>query len=64
MRLYAEVAEDRINQRPNIFLRNLRGLGRQIILDVAVIEIDGQFITSDEASERPIQVRYDQKMVA
>ena len=62
MRLYAEVAEDRINQRPNIFLRNLRGLGRQIILDVAVTGIDGQSRTSDDASERPMQVRYEQKM--
>ena len=42
MRLYADVAEDRNNQRPDIFLRNPRGLGRQIILDVAVTGIDGQ----------------------
>ena len=48
--------------RPDIHRRNPRGLGRQIILDVAVTGIDGQSRTSDDASERPMQVRYEQKM--
>tara|TARA_A100001015_G_C14760788_1_gene621343 strand:+ start:631 stop:852 length:222 start_codon:yes stop_codon:yes gene_type:complete len=37
-------------------------LGRQIIIDVAVTGIDGQSRTSDEAVERPLQARYDQKL--
>ena len=41
---------------------NPRGLGKQIIIDVALTGIDGQSWTSDEAVERPLQVRYDQKM--
>ena len=59
MHLFAEAAEDMNNQRPDIFLRNLRGFGRQIILVVAVTGIDGQSSTStsDEVSERPMQVR-------
>ena len=39
-----------------------RGLGRQVIIDVAVTGVDGQSKASDEAAERPLQVRYDQKM--
>ena len=61
-RLFANAAEDASNQRPDIFLRNPRGLGRQIIIDVAVTGIDGQSRTSDEAVERPLQARYDQKL--
>ena len=61
-RLFIDVAEGVGNQRPDIFLRNPRGLGRQIIIDVAVTGIDGQSRTSDEAAERPLQARYDQKM--
>ena len=34
MRLFNDVAEDASNQRPDIFLRNPRGLGRQVIIDV------------------------------
>ena len=49
-RLFIDVAEGAGNQRPDIFLRNPRGLGRQIIIDVAVTGIDGQSRTSDEAS--------------
>ena len=33
-----------------------------VIIDVAVTGVDGQSRTSDEAVERPLQVRYDQKM--
>ena len=64
MRLFADAAEDASNQRPDIFLRNPRGLGRQAItiIDMAVTGVDGRSRTSDEASERPMQVRYDQKM--
>ena len=61
-RLFTDAAEDACNQRPDIFLRNPRGLDRQIIIDVAVTGIDGQSRTSDEAVERPLQERYDQKM--
>ena len=61
-RLFANTAEDASNQRPDIFLRNPRGLGRQIIIDVAVTGVDGQSRTSDEAVDRPLQARYDQKM--
>ena len=33
-----------------------------MIIDVAATGIDGKSRTSDEAAERPLQVRYDQKM--
>ena len=36
--------------------------GKQVIIDVALTGVDDQFRTSDEAVERPLQVRYDQKM--
>ena len=32
-------------------------------IDVAVTGVDGQSRTSDEAADRPLQARYDQKMV-
>tara|TARA_A100001015_G_C15036696_1_gene736753 strand:+ start:2237 stop:2740 length:504 start_codon:yes stop_codon:yes gene_type:complete len=57
-----DAAEDASDQRPDIFLRNPRGLGRQVIIDVAVTGVDGQSRASDEATERPLQIRYDQKM--
>ena len=37
-------------------------MGRQIIIDVAVTGVDGQSRTSDEAVDRPLQARYDQKL--
>ena len=40
--LFAEASGDGNNERPDILLRNPRGFGRQIILDVAVTELDGQ----------------------
>ena len=43
-------------------LRSPRGLGRQVIIDVAVTGVDGQSRATDEAVERSLQVRYDQKM--
>ena len=52
-RLFTDAAEGAGNQRPDIFLR--------IIIDVAVTGVDGQSRASDEAAERPLQVRYDQK---
>ena len=62
MRLFSNADEDASNQRPDIFIRNPRGLGRQVIIDVAVTGVDGQSRSSDEATERPLQIRYDQKM--
>ena len=50
------------NQRPDIFIRNPRGASNLVIIDVALTGIDGQSRTSDEVVERPLQVRYDQKM--
>lgn len=40
IRLFTEASGDRNNQRPDILLRNPRGFGRQIILDVAVTGLD------------------------
>ena len=34
-----------------------------MIIDVAVTGVDGQSRASDEATERPLQTGYDQKMV-
>ena len=62
LRLFSDVDEDASNQRPDIFIRNPRGLGRQVIIDVAVTGVDGQSRSNDEATERPLQARYDQKM--
>ena len=62
LRLYTDATEDPSGQRPHIFLRSPRGLCRQIIIDVAVTGVDGQSRTSDEAVDRPLQARYDQKM--
>ena len=33
-----------------------------MIIDVAVTGVDGQSRSSNEATERPLQIRYDQKM--
>ena len=63
LRLFSDADEDASNQRPDIFIRNPRGLGRQVIIDVAVTGIDGQSRSNDEATERPLQTRYDQKMI-
>ena len=42
-RLFNNADEDASSQRPDIFIRNPRGLGRQvIIIDVAMIGVDGQ----------------------
>ena len=39
------------------------GFGRQVIIDVAITGIDGQFRTSDDLPDRPLRVRYEQKRV-
>ena len=65
MHLFAEVAEGRNDQRPGIFLGSPKGLGRQTIIDYrrgCDRDFDGQSRTSDEAAERPMQGRYEQKM--
>ena len=62
-RLFNSAGEDASSQRPDIFIRNPRGLGRQVIIDVAVTGVDDQSRTSDEETERPLQTRYNQKMV-
>ena len=46
------------NQRPDIHIRNPRNSRDQVIIDVALTGVDGQSRTSDEAVERPLQVRY------
>merc|ERR1711916_324833 len=61
-RLFNNVDEDASSQRPDIFIRNPRGLGRQVIIDVAVTGVNGQSRTTDEATDRPLQTRFDQKM--
>ena len=35
-RLFNSAGDDASSQRPDIFIRNPRGLGRQVIIDVAV----------------------------
>ena len=54
----AEVA----NQLPDILLRNPRGFGRRVILNVAVTAVDGQSRASDEATDRSLNARYEQEM--
>ena len=52
--VFAEASGNGNNERPDILLRNPRGFGRQIILDVAVTGIDGQSRTSDDLPYRLI----------
>lgn len=52
MRLFSYADEDASNQRPDVFIRSPRGLGRQMTIDVAVTGVDGQSRSSDEATER------------
>ena len=59
--LFGDNLGDVSNQRPDIHIRNPRK-SRQVIIDVALTGVDGQSRTSDEAVERPLQVRFDQKM--
>ena len=62
IRLFAEVSGDRNSQRPDILLRNPRGFGRQVIMDVAVTGLDGQSRPTEDHPNRHLQARYDQKM--
>ena len=62
MRIFTEASVDRNNQRPDILLRNPRGFGRQLIIDVAVTAIEGQSRTSDDLPDRPLRARYEQEM--
>ena len=56
-----DLSEGGNNQRPDILLRNPRGFGRQVIIDVAITGIDGQSRTSDDFPDRPLRVRHEQK---
>ena len=40
IRIFADLSEGGNNQRPDILLRNPRGFGRQVIIDVAITGID------------------------
>ena len=62
IRLFAEASGDRNSQRPDILLRNPRGFGRQVIMDVAVTGLDGQSRPTEDHPNRHLQARYDQKM--
>ena len=46
----------------SVGFRNPGGFSNQIIIDVAVTGVDGQSRTCDEAVDRPLQVRFDQKI--
>ena len=59
---YREASASGNNQRPDILLRNPRGLGRQIIIDVAVTGIEGQSRASDDLPDRPSRIRHEQKV--
>ena len=61
IRLFAELSGNADNQRPDILIRNPRGFGRSIILDVALTGIDGQSRPTEEFPDRRLQARYDQK---
>ena len=43
LRIFSDASPASANQRPDILLRNPRGFGRQVILDVAVTAVDGQY---------------------
>ena len=62
MRIFTEVTASGNNQRPHILLRNPRGLGRQIVIDVAVTGIEGQSRASDDLPDRPLRIRHEQKV--
>ena len=59
IRLFAEASGDASNQRPDILLRNPRGFGRQVGLDVALTGVDGQSRASGDFPDRPLQIRRD-----
>ena len=59
-------SEDACNKRLDVFLRNPRGLGRQVIIDVevAVTEVDGQAMRRLSDSCRFVMIRKWLNMVA
>ena len=59
--LFGDNLGDVSSQRPDIHIRSPRK-SRQVIIDAALTGVDGQSRTSDEAVERPLQARRDQKM--
>ena len=62
MRIFTEATASGNNQRPDVLLRNSRGLGRQIIIDVAVTGIESQSRASDDLLDRPLRIRHEQKV--
>ena len=52
-----------INDLTLCLVVNPRGFGWHVALDVAVTAVDGQSRMSDEAADRPLNARYEQKMV-
>ena len=63
LRIFSGAGTEVANQRPDVLLRDPRGFGRQATLDVAVTAVDGLSRTSDDAADRPLNARYEQKMV-
>ena len=61
IRIFADLSGVGNNQRPDILLRNPRGFGMQVIIDVVITRIDGQSRTSDDLPDRPLRVRHEQK---
>ena len=62
MRIFTEASASGNSQRPDVLLRNPRGLGRQIIIDIAVTGIEGQYRTSDDLPDRPLRIWHEQKV--
>ena len=56
-RLLAEASGNASNQRSDILLRNPRGFGRLVVLDVAVTGVDGQSRASENFPDRPLQIQ-------
>ena len=54
MGLFVDLHEEDSNQRPDIFIRNPRGFGRQVVIDVAVTGVDSQ----SEQVMRRLSARY------
>ena len=54
MHLFADVAEGPGNQRPDVFIRNPRGLGRQAIIDVAVLLSQELMVNLEQATRQLI----------
>ena len=48
-------------RRPDIFVRNPHGGGRQLIIDVAITGINGSTRTNDDKPEQPVIARRRQK---